>query len=91
MLAQVAAQGLLLSAAGAGAGLGAGWVIGRYLDTILTDFPGLPVEVSFFVLLPSDALTTVGLVVGTGLIAGLYPAWRAASVNVAAGLREEMA
>lgn len=91
MLAQVTWQGLLISIAGGLGGAALGWPIARYLDTILRDFPGLPVQVSFFVLEPRDIAVTVGLIVITGLLAGLYPAWRAASVNIATTLRGEIA
>lgn len=90
MLAQVAWQGLIISAAGTLVGLAIGLVVARYLDRILTSFPGLPVNVSFFVLEGRDALASAGLLVVTGLLAGLYPAWRAASVNISAVLLEEI-
>ncbi|MGD8700152.1 MAG: FtsX-like permease family protein [Gemmatimonadales bacterium] len=90
MLAQVAWQGLIISASGTAVGLAVGLVVARYLDRILTSFPGLPLNVSFFVLEGRDALASVGLLVATGLLAGLYPAWRAASVNISAVLRQEI-
>lgn len=90
MLAQVAWQGLFLAGAGTGAGIAAGLVIARFLDRILTSFPGLPAGVSFFILRPEDAAMAIVLLVGTGLVAGLYPAWRAANVNIADVLREEI-
>jgi putative ABC transport system permease protein len=90
MLTQVAWQGLVISLAGTLVGLGVGFVVARYLDRILTDFPGLPSDVSFFVLEGGDVTTVVALLVGTGLLAGLYPAWRAASVNISMVLREEI-
>ncbi len=90
MLLQVSWQGLIISAAGTLIGLVVGLIVARYLDRILTSFPGLPLNVSFFVLETRDALTSMGLLVATGLLAGLYPAWRAASVNISAVLREEI-
>ena len=66
----------------------AGLIIARYLDSILLRFPGLPVDVSFFVLQPGDAALSVAVLIATGMIGGLYPAWRAASVNIAGALRE---
>ncbi len=90
MLAQVAWQGLIISVTGTAAGIAVGLVVASYLDGILTSFPGLPVNVSFFILEPADALLAVALLVTTGLLAGLYPAWRAASVNIAAVLRQEI-
>ncbi|MGD8867648.1 MAG: FtsX-like permease family protein [Gemmatimonadales bacterium] len=90
MLIQVSWQGLIISTAGTLVGLAVGLVVARYLDRILTSFPGLPVNVSFFVLEARDAFASVGLLVATGLLAGLYPAWRAASVNISLVLREEI-
>lgn len=90
MLAQVAWQGLLISGGGTLAGIGVGLLVARYLDRILTSFPGLPAGVSFFILRSGDAAVSVTLLLATGLLAGLYPAWRAANVNIAAVLREEM-
>lgn len=90
MLGQVAWQGLLISVAGTIVGLAVGLIVAGYLDRILTAFPGLPVGVSFFVLAADDATAAVALLVLTGLLAGLYPAWRAASVNISLVLREEI-
>ena len=73
--------------------LGAGIVLGlataRYLDAILTSFPGLPAAFSFFV--PrADTLTQAAIVLlVTGSLAGLYPAWLAARAPIAATLRAE--
>ncbi len=90
MLAQVAWQGLIISTSGTAAGIGVGLIVARYLDGILTRFPGLPLDVSFFILEPFDAGLSVALLLATGLLAGLYPAWRAASVNIALVLRQEI-
>ena len=90
MLAQVAWQGFFIACAGTVGGIVLGLVLARYLDTILTRFPGLPVEVSFFVLRAPDAMLAVATLVLTGLVGGLYPAWRAASVNIAGALRENI-
>ncbi len=90
MLVQIAWQGFLISAAGTAVGLGTGLLIARYLDRILRDFPGLPMDISFFVLEGRDVFVSVAMLAGTGLLAGLYPAWRAASVNISAVLREEI-
>ena len=90
MLRQVAWQGFVISGAGTVIGIGVGLMVARYLDRILTGFPGLPAGVSFFILRSQDAALAVGLLVATGLLAGLYPAWRAANVNIAAVLRQEM-
>jgi putative ABC transport system permease protein len=86
---QVLVEGCALTAIGAALGLLLGLATARYLDSILTSFPGLPAAFSFFV--PRrESLTTAGLVlVMTGSLAGLYPAWLAARAPIAATLRSE--
>jgi putative ABC transport system permease protein len=86
---QVLAEGTTLTLIGAGLGILLGLATARYLDGILTSFPGLPAAISFFVPRP-DALATAGVVVLlAGSLAGLYPAWLAARAPIAATLRAE--
>ncbi|HEU4697612.1 MAG TPA: FtsX-like permease family protein [Gemmatimonadales bacterium] len=89
VLAQVLAEGAVLTALGGALGILLGLATARYLDRILTSFPGLPAAFSFFV--PrAGALATAGAVLlVTGALAGLYPAWLAASAPIAATLRAE--
>jgi putative ABC transport system permease protein len=86
---QVLLEGIALTVIGAALGGALGLVTARYLDSILTSFPGLPAAFSFFV--PrKESLTTAGLVLlATGALAGLYPAWLAARAPIAATLRSE--
>jgi putative ABC transport system permease protein len=86
---QVLAEGTALTIAGAALGILLGLVTARYLDAILTSFPGLPAAFSFFV--PrADTLSFAALVLlVTGSLAGLYPAWLAARAPIAATLRAE--
>jgi putative ABC transport system permease protein len=86
---QVLAEGLALTAVGGGAGILLGLVTAEYLDAILTSFPGLPQAFSFFV--PrANTLTVAALVLLlTGSLAGLYPAWLASKAPIAATLRAE--
>ena len=86
---QVFAEGTALILLGATLGILLGLVTARYLDAILTSFPGLPATFSFFV--PrADTLSRAGLVlILTGAVAGLYPAWLAARAPIAATLRAE--
>lgn len=86
---QVVLEGVGLSLAGAAAGLALGVVTARYLNSILRDFPGLPDAIDFFVFQPNSALRALGLLVVSGIAAGVYPSWRAASLPIAATLREE--
>jgi putative ABC transport system permease protein len=86
---QVLAEGVALTLLGAGAGMLLGLATAEYLDAILTSFPGLPAAFSFFV--PrADTLSLAALVLlATGSLAGLYPAWLAARAPIAATLRAE--
>jgi putative ABC transport system permease protein len=86
---QVMLEGLALSGIGAGVGLLLGLVTARYLNGVLGDFPGLPAGFEFFVFRAGAAWRALGLLVGAGVLAGVYPAWRAASLPVARTLREE--
>jgi len=86
---QVLIEGAVLTVVGAALGIVLGLATARYLDSILTSFPGLPSAFSFFV--PRrDSLATAALVLlVTGSLAGLYPAWLAARAPIAATLRAE--
>jgi putative ABC transport system permease protein len=86
---QVLVEGAALTLIGSALGVVLGLVTARYLDSILTSFPGLPAAFSFFV--PRrESLTIAGLILLlTGALAGLYPAWLAARAPIAAVLRTE--
>jgi len=86
---QVAMEGIVISLTGAALGLGLGLVTARYLNAILSDFPGLPAAIDFFLFQPRDAGVALGLLALSGIAAGLYPAWRAASLPIAHTLRQE--
>jgi len=86
---QIVLEGVALSLIGAIAGLGLGLVTARYLNAILSDFPGLPSTFHFFLFQPVAAVRSLGLLVVAGILAGAYPAWRAASLPIAGTLRRE--
>jgi putative ABC transport system permease protein len=86
---QIVIEGIGLSLTGAGAGLVLGVFTARYLNSILRGFPGLPDAIDFFVFQPNAALRALALLVASGIAAGVYPAWRAASLPISATLREE--
>lgn len=89
VLREVLVEGMTLTLVGSGLGILLGLATARYLDSILTSFPGLPAAFSFFVA-RRENLTTAGLVLAlTGSLAGLYPAWLAARAPIAATLRAE--
>lgn len=86
---QILIEGSAISLVGAAAGLGLGLVTARYLNSILSHFPGLPARIDFFLFQPRAAWIALGLLVLSGIAAGIYPSWRAASLPVARTLREE--
>jgi len=86
----VLAEGVALTAIGGALGAALGTATARYLDAILTSFPGLPAALSFFVAEPRS-ITVAAAVLGlTGAAAGLYPAWLASRAPIAATLRAEV-
>jgi putative ABC transport system permease protein len=88
---QVIAQGLVLTVVGGAAGLVLGLATARWLDAILTSFPGLPASISFFVAGPRPLAIAGATLLLTGVLAGVAPAWRAASAPIAATLRSDAA
>ena len=88
-MGQVMFEGLALSVVGAVLGIGLGLVTARWLNGILSAFPGLPAAFDFFLFEPSAAFRSLGLLVLCGLAAGAWPAWRAATLPIARTLREE--
>ena len=87
VVGQVVAEGTALTALGAGLGVGLGLVTARYLDAILTSFPGLPAAISFFVPDARALAIAATVLLAAGALAGLYPAWLAARAPIAATLR----
>jgi putative ABC transport system permease protein len=86
---QVVLEGIAISLAGALLGLALGLGTARYLNAILSDFPGLPAAFDFFVFQPASAWRSLALLVGAGVLAGVYPSWRASSLPIATTLRQE--
>lgn len=89
LVAAFASEGVVLCLVAGVLGLGMGIVVARYLDSVLADFPGLPLAVQFFVLEPVDLVTGYFTLVLAGLAATLVPAWRAASLDIARTLHRE--
>ena len=86
---QIVIESLVLSTLGAAFGLALGLLTARWLNAILVSFPGLPTAIDFFLFQPRAAWTALALLVVSGLLAGVYPSWRAASLPIARTLREE--
>jgi ABC-type lipoprotein release transport system permease subunit len=89
ILQQIVIEGVVISVAGALLGLGLGLGTARYLNSILSAFPGLPMAIDFFLFQPQAAWSALGLLVASGIAAGIYPAWRAGSLPIAETLRRE--
>lgn len=89
VLHQVFLEGLLLTSAGIVWGLALGLTTAQWLNGILRDFPGLPSAFNFFVWSPDAGWRALVLLLTSGTLAGLLPAWRAASIPIARALREE--
>jgi putative ABC transport system permease protein len=86
---QVLAEGVALTVVGGGAGILLGLVTAEYLDAILTSFPGLPQAFSFFVPRANTLTAAAVVLLLSGSLAGLYPAWLASRAPIAATLRAE--
>ncbi|MFN2567558.1 MAG: ABC transporter permease [Gemmatimonadaceae bacterium] len=86
---QILLEGSAIMLAGSALGLALGLVAARYLNGILASFPGLPERIDFFLFQPRAAWTALGLLATSGILAGLYPSWRGASLPVAETLRRE--
>jgi putative ABC transport system permease protein len=86
---QVLAEGVALTGLGAAVGILLGLATAEYLDAILTSFPGLPEAFSFFVPRAGTLSLAALVLLVTGSLAGLYPAWLASRAPIAATLRAE--
>ncbi|HEU5039997.1 MAG TPA: FtsX-like permease family protein, partial [Gemmatimonadales bacterium] len=89
VMVQVLAEGMALTVIGSLLGIALGLVTARHLDAILTSFPGLPATFSFFVPRTGTLSLAAAVLLVTGSLAGLYPAWLASRAPIAATLRAE--
>jgi len=89
ILRQILVEGLLLTVCGGALGVALGLATARWLDAILTSFPGLPAAISFFVADAHQLATAAVTLLATGALAGLIPAWRAARTPIAITLRSD--
>ena len=86
---QIVIEGIVISVSGTALGLALGLVTARYLNAILSSFPGLPAAIDFFFFQPVAVWRALGLLMAAGILAGIVPAWRAGSLGIARTLREE--
>ena len=89
VVAQILLESSIIMLVAAPLGLALGLVTARWLNSILARFPGLPERIDFFLFQPSAALTALGLLAASGVLAGVYPSWRSASLPIATTLRQE--
>ncbi|HKP15459.1 MAG TPA: FtsX-like permease family protein [Gemmatimonadaceae bacterium] len=89
VVAQILLESSVLMLVASPIGLALGLVTARWLNSILASFPGLPERIDFFLFQPRAALTALGLLALSGVLAGLYPSWRGSSRPIAATLRQE--
>ncbi len=89
ILSALAAESLLLCLAAAVVGLALGLVTARWLETILSDFPGLPAAIRFFVLDPRQLAVAGAALLAAGVGSALVPAWRVTRLPIAGTLHRE--
>ena len=89
IVAQIVVEAGAIMLVAAPLGLALGLVTARYLNSILARFPGLPERIDFFLFQPVAAWTSLGLLVLSGILSGIYPSWRSASLGIATTLRQE--
>jgi putative ABC transport system permease protein len=89
VVAQILLESSVIMLVASPLGLALGLVTARWLNSILARFPGLPERIDFFLFQPSAAWTALGLLALSGILAGVYPSWRGASMPIATTLREE--
>ena len=70
-------------------GLALGSLTARYLEGILSDFPGLPAAIRFFVLEPRQLWLAIAALTTVGIAAALIPAYRASTLPIATTLHRE--
>ena len=89
IVAQIVLESSAMMLVASPLGLALGLVTARYLNSILANFPGMPERIDFFLFQPSAAWTALGLLALSGVLAGIYPSWRSASLPIAMTLRQE--
>lgn len=89
ILSALAAESLLLCLAAAGVGLALGLLTAGWLETILSDFPGLPAAIRFFVLDPRQLAIAGAALLAAGVGSALVPAWRVTRLPIAETLHRE--
>lgn len=69
-----------------------GWLLGIVLNAVIRDYlkgQSVPIDAPFFVVTPELVLAALAFATLVGVLAGLYPAFRAARLDPLAALRHE--
>jgi putative ABC transport system permease protein len=88
--AMVWSEGWLLAVASILPALALGLAVSYPLNAVLSQSPSLPQDLRCLVFTPRAAGWTSLLLLATGSIAGLYPAWRAARLRIGETLHREI-
>jgi ABC-type lipoprotein release transport system permease subunit len=90
VVADVLCEAALIIGIGGALALPIGMMLARGLDRILKAMPGVPVDLHFFVFQPRAVAVHIVLLVGTAILAAVYPMWIVARLPIAATLRREV-
>jgi putative ABC transport system permease protein len=90
LVAMVFVEGLLLVLLSLPVAFGAGHLISLWLDGILRRAPSIPNDLHFFVFTPRAAARTCVLLLVSGTVAGLWPAWLVSRLRIAPTLHREV-
>jgi putative ABC transport system permease protein len=80
---------IILCLLGGGLGIGFSFVLSKITETLIRSFLPYTPTGSLVVISSGLGLLTMAMVLGIGIISGLYPAWRAARVRPLESIRSE--
>ncbi|HLW59371.1 MAG TPA: FtsX-like permease family protein [bacterium] len=86
----VLAEGVTIAFAALPGAFGLGILIAGNLDRILLSAPGVPEGLHFFTLTTAAVVRTVGVLLATGALGGVYPAAIVARLEIASTLHREI-
>ena len=90
VVADVLCESMLIVGLGGLLSLPLGALLAQGLDGILKSMPGIPSQMSFFVLAPATVVSHAALLTATAIAASLYPMQIVARLPIAATLRNEV-
>ncbi len=90
VVADVVCESALMVGAGGMLAVPLGFLLAGWFDRILTQIPGLPGELHFFVFQPRALLVHAGVMAATAILAAAYPVQLVARLPITATLRDEV-